>query len=91
MKSQPFLVLVRTEDGIKNIKELRGKKCSLKPTQDMEILFLNTLLLENQQPEYTTFFSERLNPKNTNTGMMDVFFEVIQFVAVNSQFLIILD
>jgi len=72
--AQPFLVLVRTEDGIKNIKELRGKKCSLKPTQDMEILFLNTLLLENQQPEYTTFFSERLNPKNTNTGMMDVFF-----------------
>ena len=72
--AQPFLVLVRADDGIKNIRELRGKKCSLKPTQDMEILFLNTLLLENQQPEYTTFFSERLNPKNMNTGMMDVFF-----------------
>jgi ABC-type phosphate/phosphonate transport system substrate-binding protein len=72
--AQPFLVLVRTDDGIQNIKELRGKKCSLKPTQDMEILLLNTLLLENQQPEYTTFFSERLNPKNMNTGMMDVFF-----------------
>lgn len=72
--AQPFLVLVRTDDNIKNIKELRGKKCSIKPTQDMELLFLNTLLLENQQPESGTFFSDRLNPKNTNTGMMDVFF-----------------
>lgn len=72
--AQPFLVLVRADDNIKNIKELRGKKCSIKPTQDMELLLLNTLLLENQQPEYTTFFSDRLNPKNTNTGMMDVFF-----------------
>jgi len=72
--AQPFLVLVRADDNIKSIKELRGKKCSIKPTQDMELLFLNTLLLENQQSEYTTFFSDRLIPKNTNTGMMDVFF-----------------
>lgn len=54
--AQPFLVLVRADDNIKSIKELRGKKCSIKPTQDMELLFLNTLLLENQQSEYTTFF-----------------------------------
>ena len=72
--AQPFLVLVRADDNIKSIKELRGKKCSIKPTQDMELLFLNTLLLENQQSEYTTFFSDRLIPKNTNTGMIDVFF-----------------
>lgn len=72
--AQPFLVLIRADEGIKNIKDLRGKKSSIKPTQDMELLFLNTLLLENQQPEYSTFFSERLNPKNTNTGIMDVFF-----------------
>ena len=62
--AHPFLVLVRADDNIKSIKELRGKKCSIKPTQDMELLFLNTLLLENQQSEYTTFFSDRLIPKS---------------------------
>lgn len=72
--AQPLLMLVRTDDGIKSIKELRGKRFSLSPTQDMEMLYLNTTLLENKQTESDAFFIERLTPKNTNTGMMDVFF-----------------
>lgn len=71
---QSLIALVRTSDNIKNISELRGKKLSISKSQDMEILYLNTLLLENQQLESDQFFSERLTPKNTNTGIMDVFF-----------------
>lgn len=71
---QSLIAVVRTADNFKNIKELRGKKISVGNAQDMEKLYLNTLLLENQQPELDTFFSERLIPKNTNTGIMDVFF-----------------
>lgn len=71
---QSLLAIVRSSDNIKSIKELRGKRLSMRNTQDMEKLFLNTLLLENQEPELDRFFSEQLMPKNTNTGIMDVFF-----------------
>jgi ABC-type phosphate/phosphonate transport system substrate-binding protein len=71
---QPLLAIVRNADNIKSIKDLRGKKISIGNTQDMEKLYLNTLLLENQQPELDDFFKERLTTKNTNTGIMDVFF-----------------
>ena len=71
---QSLIALVRSSDNIKNIRELRGKKLSISKSQDMEMLYLNTLLLENQQLESDQFFSEHLTPKNTNTGIMDVFF-----------------
>ncbi len=71
---QSLIALVRSSDNIKNISELRGKKLSISKSQDMEMLYLNTLLLENQQLESDQFFSEHLTPKNTNTGIMDVFF-----------------
>ena len=71
---QSLIAVVRTADNIKSIKDLRGKKISIGNIQDMEKLYLNTLLLENQQAELDTFFAERLTPKNTNTGIMDVFF-----------------
>lgn len=71
---QSLIAIVRTADNIKSIKDLKGKKISMGNNQDMEKLYLNTLLLENQQPELDTFFAERLTPKNTNTGIMDVFF-----------------
>ncbi len=71
---QSLIALIRSSDNIKSIKDLRGKRLSMGNTQDMEKLFLNTLLLENQESELDSFFSERLVPKNTNTGIMDVFF-----------------
>jgi ABC-type phosphate/phosphonate transport system substrate-binding protein len=71
---QSLIALVRSSENVKNITDLRGKKLSIGKSQDMETLYLNTLLLENQQPEIGQFFSERLTPKNTNTGIMDVFF-----------------
>lgn len=71
---QPLLALVRSADNIKSIKDLRGKRLSMRNTQDMEKLFLNTMLLENQESELDSFFAENINPKNINTGIMDVFF-----------------
>lgn len=71
---QSLIMLVRSADNIKSIKDLRGKRLSMRNTQDMEKLFLNTLLLENQEPELDSFFAEQLIPKNINTGIMDVFF-----------------
>lgn len=71
---QSLIMLVRSSDNIKSIKDLRGKRLSMRNTQDIEKLFLNTMLLENQEAELDTFFSEQLIPKNINTGIMDVFF-----------------
>jgi ABC-type phosphate/phosphonate transport system substrate-binding protein len=71
---QSLIALVRSADNIKSIKDLRGKRLSMRNTQDMEKLFLNTMLLENQAPELDSFFAESINPKNINTGIMDVFF-----------------
>lgn len=71
---QPLLALVRSTDHIKSIKDLRGKRLSMRKEQDIEKLFLNTLLLENQAPELESFFGEHINPKNISMGIMDVFF-----------------
>lgn len=71
---QSLITLVRSADNVKSIKDLRGKRLSMRNTQDIEKLFLNTMLLENKEVEIDSFFSERLIPKNINTGIMDVFF-----------------
>ncbi len=71
---QSFVVLVRKNDNITDIKQLKNKRLSQAPLQDIAPLFLNTVLLENQQPEMATFFSETFESKNANTAIMDVFF-----------------
>jgi len=40
----------------------------------LEELYLNTLLLKQKLPEVNDFFSTRLDVKNANVALMDVFF-----------------
>jgi ABC-type phosphate/phosphonate transport system substrate-binding protein len=71
---QRFVLVVRKADGLSKLKDLRNKRLTLANYQDTESVFLNTLLLKNQLPEEPVFFSERLDAKNPNIALMDVFF-----------------
>lgn len=69
---QPLLVIVKNKDA--SLKDFKGKKISLSNFQDLEELYLNTLLLKQKLPEVNDFFSTRLDVKNANVALMDVFF-----------------
>lgn len=71
---QSFVVLVRKGDHITDIKQLKNKRLSLAPLQDVAQLYLNTLLLDHSEPEIPTFFSTTFESKNANIAVMDVFF-----------------
>jgi ABC-type phosphate/phosphonate transport system substrate-binding protein len=71
---QSYVVLVRKNDHFTDINQLKNKRFSLPLLQDVSVLFLNTLLLDNQQSEIPAFFSEVFDSKNANVAIMDVFF-----------------
>lgn len=71
---QSFVVLARKSDHITDIKQLKHKRLSLAPLQDVAQLYLNTLLLARQEPEIPAFFTETFESKNANVAVMDVFF-----------------
>lgn len=79
---QPLLILTRVDAGVTKISELKNKKLTLAPYQDVEALYLNTILLRNQLPEMQTFFSEQRNAKSTNIALMDVFFNKADITVV---------
>lgn len=71
---QSFLIVARADDGVTKIDHLKNKRLSLALYQDMEALYLNTVLLRHKLPEIPTFFSTRVDVKTTNGALMDVFF-----------------
>lgn len=71
---QPLLLVARADDGIMKINDLKGKRLSMSPYQEMEALYLNTELLRNQLPEIPVFFGERKEVKSVNFALMELFF-----------------
>lgn len=71
---QRFVVVVRRADGAAQIAALKNKRITLARGQDIEAVFLNTLLLRQKLPEIPKFFSEVRDSKNPNVALMDVFF-----------------
>ncbi len=71
---QSYVLIGRRNEHAPQLSELRNRKLTLAKFQDVEALYLNTLLLRNQLPEIQGFFSERLDAKNSNIAIMDVFF-----------------
>ena len=71
---QSFVLIARSGNTKPNITDLKGKRLTLAKIQDLEALYLNTLLLRNKLPEIPEFFSERQDAKNSNVAIMDVFF-----------------
>ncbi len=71
---QNFVLITRADATKVQLSDLRNKRLSLAKFQDVEALYLNTLLLRNQLGEIPEFFSLRLDAKNANVAIMDVFF-----------------
>jgi ABC-type phosphate/phosphonate transport system substrate-binding protein len=71
---QHLVLIARNNDTPPQLSELKNKRLTLAKFQDVEALYLNTLLLKNQLPEAPDFFLERLDAKNSNVAIMDVFF-----------------
>lgn len=85
---QSMLLIGRKSDAGMQLKDLRNKRLTLSWFQDMEALYLNTLLLKNQLPEIPAFFASRQEAKNANVAIMDVFFDKSDVTIVReSEFL----
>jgi|GEM_PF-1426649 len=85
---QSMVLIGRKSDAGMQLKDLRNKRLTLSWFQDIEALYLNTLLLKNQLPEIPAFFASRLEAKNANVAIMDVFFDKSDVTIVReSEFL----
>jgi ABC-type phosphate/phosphonate transport system substrate-binding protein len=71
---QRFIIVVRKEVGVTQVKDLKNKRITLSKGQDTEAVFLNTLLLRQKLPEIPGFFAEVRDTKNPSIALMDVFF-----------------
>ena len=71
---QSFVLIARSGDGIGRIDDLKDKRLTLARYQDIEEVYLNTLLLKAGLAEIPGFFSARIEAKNSNIAIMDVFF-----------------
>jgi ABC-type phosphate/phosphonate transport system substrate-binding protein len=56
-KTIRYYLLVRSDSGISNMRDLKNRKLTVRKGDDMGLLYLNTILLENKQPEVDKLFS----------------------------------
>jgi ABC-type phosphate/phosphonate transport system substrate-binding protein len=73
-KTIRYHILVRFDSGISNVGGLRNKKLTMRKGDDMGILFLNTLLLKNKQPESDKTFSFIDAKMRSSQVILSVFF-----------------
>jgi len=71
---QSLVLLARKDESVGHVKDLRNKRLTLARYQDLEEVYLNTLLLRNRLPEISGFFAARLDAKSPNVAIMDIFF-----------------
>jgi hypothetical protein len=79
---QSFVLVARRGEGNIQLPAFKNKRLTLSKLQDLEALYLNTQLLRYQQPEISEFFSSRLEAKNANIALMDVFFDKSDITVV---------
>lgn len=82
---QQVLLLTRKGDAGKPLAQMRNKRLALSRFQDIEELFLNTLLLRQGLPEIAGFFAQRSEPKNPNVAIMDVYFGKADLTIVSER------
>ena len=73
-KGHKYLLLVRSDSQIYDVKDLRGKKINVVKGDEIGMLFLNTYLLKRKQSEANRFFSiieEKVKPSQV---ILPVFF-----------------
>jgi len=73
-KTIRYYILVRYDSGITGIHGLRNKRLSMRRGDDMGLLFMNTLLLKNRQPEADKSFSYIDNKIRSSQVILSVFF-----------------
>lgn len=73
-KQQKLVLVARRNAGISQLSDLKNKRLAFAKTQDLETLYLNTLLLRNKLPEIPEFFSSIIDSKSSNFSIMSVFF-----------------
>lgn len=71
---QKLLLVTRKNSGVLQLSDLKDKRITLSKTQDLEKLYLNTLLLRKKLPEVSEFFSRQIEAKSSNLAIMSVFF-----------------
>ena len=69
-----YLLIVRSDTGFVAVNDLARKKLVFPKTDDVALLFLNTLLLRNKLPEAPGFFSSIIDKRKFSQAVLSVFF-----------------
>ena len=72
--TKKYLLIVRSDTGFVAVNDLARKKLVFPKTDDVALLFLNTLLLRNKLPEAPGFFSSIIDKRKFSQAVLSVFF-----------------
>jgi len=83
--TRKYLLIVRSDAGFTEVKDLARKKLAVKKTDDASLLFLNTHLLRNKQPEAAGFFSSIIEKRKSSQAVLSVFFRQADACIANEE------
>ena len=72
--TKKYLLIVRSDAGFVDVKDLAQKKLAVAKIDDAALLFLNTYLLRNKLLEAPGFFSFIVNKRKSSQAILSVFF-----------------
>jgi ABC-type phosphate/phosphonate transport system substrate-binding protein len=80
-----ILIVVKKESKINDLTQLKGKKIGMQKwiSSDVAGIFLETLLMENNLPLQSQFFSEIVIKDTSNMALVDLYFNKVDAILVN--------
>lgn len=80
-----ILIIVKKDSQFADLTQLKGKKIGMQKSisNDVAGLFLESLLMENNLPLPSQFFSEIVIKDTSNTALVDLYFNKVDAILVN--------
>ena len=73
-KTERYLVLVPADAPVDRLYDLKGRRLAVRREGDIELMYLNLLLLRERQPEHAEFFRSVSKVSKASQAVMAVFF-----------------
>jgi ABC-type phosphate/phosphonate transport system substrate-binding protein len=74
-KTYQYVLLIRSDAGVSDLKDLRGKTLVMRKNDEAGLFYLNTLLLRNGQAELQQFLGAMQEMESFSKAMLSVFFK----------------
>jgi ABC-type phosphate/phosphonate transport system substrate-binding protein len=86
-KTERYLVLVPAGVSVDRLRDLKDKRLVVQREGDIELLYLNLLLLRDRQPEHAEFFSSVSKVSKSSQAVMALFFGKADLCVVSESVL----